>query len=410
MQTKSFSEIISHTNTSPQKRIAELIELINSSEWNRYNCFTNSTISRGDKALPNKPLSGLSFSVKGNIDCAGFETTLGISLPNKKIPAVSADVISHYQSQGAILIGINSLDPLCLTSSGVNPYFGDVINPVNQTLSPLGSSSGSAVSVAAGLVDFAIGSDFGGSIRGPAAATNTVGIKLSPNVFSRTGVFTYHHDMDCLGLITCNVADLALLLPSSDSGLLPNNIKLIAPQLSSNAPIDADLLIKFEKILNILEINYSLDRMEFDFNHINTVHRGALINSIYNKLVALEINKKPTGIDYIDALLTKKPAPTKIIPEQISDISSQFSALLDDNTYLLLPSLPSTNLTKNYVRHNAAKLQYFYPLANLIKCPAITLPIEADFSIQLVGKENSDQILVSAATQVSGLLFNSLPI
>jgi len=133
-------------------------------------------LARGEQV---GPLHGVPFTVKDSFETAGLRTTAGYAPFARHIPAADAPVVARLKAAGAILIGKTNLPPLASGNQTSNPIFGRTNNPWNLTLTPGGSSGGSAAAVAAGLSAFDLGSDVGGSIRGPAHLCGVCGFKPS---------------------------------------------------------------------------------------------------------------------------------------------------------------------------------------------------------------------------------------
>jgi len=152
------------------------------------------------------PLFGLPFNVKDNIDVAGMPTTAGC--PDfAYTPSASSPVVEKLEAAGAILIGKTNLDQFATGLVGTRSPYGTPKNAINPNYIPGGSSSGAAVSVAAGLSSFAIGTDTGGSGRVPAAFNNLVGIKPTRGLLSVRGVIPANRSLDCLSVFALTVED-----------------------------------------------------------------------------------------------------------------------------------------------------------------------------------------------------------
>ena len=125
------------------------------------------------------PLNGLTFAVKDFIDVAGCRTGGGNPdwLAGHPAAAHSAPVVEALLGAGARLVGKTNMDELAFSLEGANAHYGTPVNPACPDRLPGGSSSGSAVAVAAGLVDFALGTDTGGSVRVPASFTGVFGFR-----------------------------------------------------------------------------------------------------------------------------------------------------------------------------------------------------------------------------------------
>ena len=165
-------------------------------------------LKRGRRDLT---LYGIPFAVKDNIDVADMPTTAACKQFTRR-PAKSATVVQRLLQAGAILIGKTNLDQFATGLVGVRSPYGPVSNPVNPRYLAGGSSSGSAVAVATGMVSFALGTDTAGSGRVPAGFTNTVGLKPTRGVVSYAGVLPACRTLDCVSLFTLTCTDARTLL------------------------------------------------------------------------------------------------------------------------------------------------------------------------------------------------------
>src|SRR3984893_3326594 len=157
------------------------------------------------------PLYGLPFAVKDNIDVAGLATTA--ACPGFAYrPARSAPGVERLGQGGAALAGKTNLDQFATGLVGVRSPYGVPANPFDPAFIPGGSSSGSAVAVAAGLVAFALGTDTAGSGRVPAAFNNIVGLKPTRGLVSARGVVPACPSLDCVSVFALTVSDAAAVL------------------------------------------------------------------------------------------------------------------------------------------------------------------------------------------------------
>ena len=155
---------------------------------------------------PDLPLWGIPFAAKDNIDCAGFDTTA--ACPAFAYPATrDATVVARLKAAGAILIGKTNLDQFATGLNGTRSPYGAPRSVFNADYVSGGSSSGSAVAVAAGLVSFALGTDTAGSGRVPAAFNNLVGIKPTKGLLSTHGVLPACRSLDCVSIFSLTVGD-----------------------------------------------------------------------------------------------------------------------------------------------------------------------------------------------------------
>jgi amidase len=128
------------------------------------------------------PLEGLPFGVKDVTETAGIRTTYGSPLYADFVPAEDAEVVRRLKAAGAIMLAKTNTPEFATGANTVNAVFGATRNPWNPALSPAGSSGGSAVAVASGMLALAQGTDFGASIRLPAAFCGIVGIRPTPGL------------------------------------------------------------------------------------------------------------------------------------------------------------------------------------------------------------------------------------
>ncbi len=161
--------------------------------------------------LARGPLYGIPFAVKDNIDAAPLPTTAACPAFAYQ-PAQSAPVVARLVAAGAILIGKTNLDQFATGLVGVRSPYGTPRNPFDPAMAPGGSSSGSAVAVAAGLVSFALGTDTAGSGRVPAAFNNLVGLKPTRGLISTRGVVPACRSLDCVSIFALTVADARAVL------------------------------------------------------------------------------------------------------------------------------------------------------------------------------------------------------
>ena len=168
--------------------------------------------------------AGPRLAVKDLIDVAGVPTTAGCSaVARTAAPAVAdAACLAGARAAGARIVGKTNLHELALLPLGTNPWFGTPTNPLDPRLIPGGSSSGSAVAVASGQADVALGSDTGGSIRVPSACCGTVGLKTTHGRVSLDGVWPLAPSLDTVGPMAATVGGLATGMALLEPGFRPD--------------------------------------------------------------------------------------------------------------------------------------------------------------------------------------------
>ncbi|NSY14316.1 amidase [Agrobacterium vitis] len=156
------------------------------------------------------PLDGIPIAWKDLFDLKGITTTAGSVVLDDQPPAVrDADVVQALANAGMVSIGHVNMSEFAFSGLGVNPHYGTPRNPhsMGEARVPGGSSSGSAVAVAAGLVPVSIGTDTGGSVRIPSAFNGIVGYKATRGRYSMRGVFPLSKSLDSLGPLCRTVQD-----------------------------------------------------------------------------------------------------------------------------------------------------------------------------------------------------------
>ena len=157
------------------------------------------------------PLFGVPYAVKDNIDVAGLPTTAACPGYSYQ-PAGDAPLVARLRAAGAICVGKTNLDQFATGLSGTRSPYGACESPLVAGLISGGSSSGSAVAVAAGLVPFSIGTDTAGSGRVPAALCGIVGLKPSRGLVSTLGTVPACASLDCPSVFATSVADASAVL------------------------------------------------------------------------------------------------------------------------------------------------------------------------------------------------------
>ena len=156
------------------------------------------------------PMQGVPYALKDIYDTAGIRTTCHSKLRADTVPEADSVVAAKFKAAGGVLLGKLATHEFALGGPSFDLPFPPARNPWNRDHMPGGSSSGSGAAVAAGLVRMAMGSDTGGSIRGPAGYCGTVGLKPTYGLVSRRGVFPLSTTLDHCGPLSWTVEDSAI--------------------------------------------------------------------------------------------------------------------------------------------------------------------------------------------------------
>ena len=231
-----------------------------------------------NKIEPYSPgvLNGLSFAVKDNIDVANEITGYGSPgwIDTHSKPVVNAICIEQLLNEGGEFKGKTKSDELAFSLIGVNSFYGTPLNPKAPDRVPGGSSSGSASAVASDLIDFAIGTDTGGSIRVPASNCGVWGYRPSHGSISISGVLTLAPSFDTVGILAQTgeilekVMRVLLAEDSDDSDIFPS-VCFIDDVFQM---ADREILDKITQSLNKISGHYEVQTVklaEITDQHVN---------------------------------------------------------------------------------------------------------------------------------------------
>ena len=364
------------------------------------------------------PLAGLTFGLKDIYDVAGHKTGFGSPdwLATHDIAQTHADVTSQLLAAGAMLMGKTQTEEMAFSLTGENAHYGTPINIAAPDRVPGGSSSGSAAAVAGRLVDFAIGSDTGGSVRGPASFCGVYGIRPTYGRISLVGACPLAPLFDTCGWFArdpdmlARVGNVLLggaasvpgrLLFSDDAfGLaMPDAVTALQPALAriidvlgtpEHVTVSADGLSKWFDVFRVLQ-----------FADIWATHREWITRvqphfgpSIQPRFAAVA---KVEASDVAQMKTARKP------------IVAQLDALLANNAILVLPTMPDIAPLLNASAADTIifreRAMHMLCIAGLGGLPQVSLPLASlhgcPLGISLIAARGNDEMLLALAQQIT---------
>jgi amidase len=369
------------------------------------------------------PLNGLTFAVKDLIDVEGYRTGGGNPdwLADQQPAAQSAPVVATALAAGATLVGKTVTDELAFSLEGRNAHYNRLVNPVCLDRLPGGSSSGSAVAVAGRLVDFALGTDTGGSVRVPANFLGLFGFRPSHGVISLDGVMPFAPSYDTVGWFARDARTLArvgdALLPAQDS----ERISKLQLGQDAFALIDSPLAAELKTRADGLTVSGSVDLFdgrEAQYFDCYRVLQGA---EIWQNLGDWITSKRPRFADDIGPRFAGAAA---ITPAEVARyapirtvIRDGLESLLSADAAILTPVTPCPALS---IDAPTDAIGDFYHRALILTsvaghcgAPQVTLPLGrwqgCPIGLSLLGRHGSDRALLEFTVQVASQIAAMAP-
>jgi amidase len=344
------------------------------------------------------PGDGPRLAVKDCIDIEGLPTTVGCELiAEQGSPAArDAAVVAAARRAGARIVGKTNLAELCWSASGVNPWSGTPVNPADPRRLPGGSSSGSAVAVASGEADVALGTDTGGSVRIPAACCGIAGLKTTWGRVPVDGVYPLAPSLDTVGPLGADVAavelGMRLIEPGFASGEAPARVGRIRPGIAVDPAVDAAV----DAALAGLEVT---DVPGFDFRAVN--HAGNVLIDVEayqaNAHLLPQLDRLTPSIrrnmDEAAALTASQVAEASQVRQDLRD---WFADALGRHPVLAMPTLTGPPPLPG----ERMSLTVLTMPANLAGLPALALPVPGGpdglpASLQLIGPPGGEERLLA---------------
>lgn len=375
------------------------------------------------------PLAGLTFCVKDNVDVAGLAST-GNCPGFGEIANENAPTVQKALDAGAVLIGKNTMDQFATGLNGTRSPDPICRNAIDASIIPGGSSSGSAVAVARGICDFALGSDTGGSGRVPAATNGIIGLKPTPGLLSGRGMIYCNRSFDIIPIFTKTVSEAAHVFASIMGPDPLDPFAYNGPVTESHAGMhyaipDAldhfgDSVAEAAHIENLalLEANgATFSKIDFaDFEEVGELVFGSplVAERLIDYGTFIEDNPHavvPEVAQAINAGLSYSAHETFVALHRLAELKLQCNAILDKVDALVLPTIPRlfsvAEMLANPMSLNSIMGTYTY-FANPIGCAAIAVPgaKRSDgmpSSICFVGPSGSDLTMIAHGQMFEGL-------
>ncbi|MER5430391.1 allophanate hydrolase [Streptomyces sp. NPDC002588] len=374
-------------------------------------------VARGERL----PLAGRLFAAKGNIDVAGLPTTAGCPAYAYR-PAEDAPVVAGLRAAGALLLGTTNLDQFATGLVGTRSPHGAVRNAHDPARISGGSSSGSAVAVALGIVDFALGTDTAGSGRVPAAFNGIVGLKPTRGLVPAEGVVPACASLDCVTVFARTLAEAERALAHMATGTVPSvpgrapgPWRVAVPPLTQLGELDEGWQEAYESAVGQLaaagaEIR-TLDLTPFT-EAAAMLYEGAFVAERYTAVGSFVDKLIEEGGEGLDPTVAGIITRARDIPahrlfadqDRLAALRTRALSELADADALLLPTAPGhptlAEVAADPLGANA-RLGRFTNSTNLFDLAAVAAPAGEvnglPFGVMLIGRACTDERLARIA-------------
>lgn len=350
---------------------------------------------------------GPRLAVKDNIDVAGAPTTNGMYCDRGRQDVVRKDAwcVSQLKRIGMQPIGKTNLNELAFGASGINPWYGTPVNPLDPARIPGGSSSGSAVAVADREADVALGTDTGGSVRIPAACCGVVGFKPTTGRVPTAGVSPLAPSLDAVGLLSRTVDDLRPAWRCLSGGAAEAQpARRVGRVLTAAEPhiehaIDAALAAACVRAERVVIAHWDRAREATWLLQLSEAARqhGSLLTA-----------GLPVGDDVRDGLRQALSVGPESVAKALcvrAEFDIEMTRLLGRHGLLVCPTLPTDPPTAGQAsRHTLTR--YTRPV-NLLGLPAITVPVPGyrfPPGLQIIGARGADDLVLATARHIQAAL------
>lgn len=370
------------------------------------------------------PLTGALVSIKDLFDVAGHITHAGTQFMRHDDPAnCDADVVAALRKAGAAIVGHTNMTELAYSGLGLNPHYGTPVNAFDAQRIPGGSTSGGALSIARDMVDIAIGTDTGGSLRIPAAFNGIVGFKPTQDTVSRAGCKPLSVSLDSIGpmaktVVGCQMA-YDVIRASSGQPELSLNSELVIPENLGFDEIEPAVQRQFQDAVQRLQdAGHTISRETFpslDRYQQLPVWQFAAVESqaIYDaagqdRAVDMDprVASRIARANDVSAVEYRKTLDLRL--RLIEEFKAELGAriLLLPTTPILPPKFTDMEVDDAFGRANLLALRN-PSLANVLDCCSVSLPAgtaKEPIGIMLTATAHRDHALLNFAASVEKIV------
>lgn len=386
--------------------------------------------SLGEMNFENKPLWGIPFTVKDNIDVKGIPTTAACSA-FEYIAKEDAFVVKLLKEAGAICIGKTNLDQFATGLVGTRSPFEIPKNAIDSNIIPGGSSSGSAVAVSHQIVTFSLGTDTAGSGRVPATLNNIVGLKPTLGALSKRGVVPACLTLDTVSIFALHLDDAYNIFnvlckydkedPYSKpkpkiKNKNPKNLVIAIPDKNSQIFFDDDIQKEsyLKTVEDIKKAGFKMIEIDMEpfFKVANLLYEGSWVAERYSVIEDL-IKNKPNEILEVTRNIIKKAenfSSSDVFQDlyKLNALKREIEFIVKKFDVLCVPSIPKVfsvqDIKDEPVKANS-ELGTYTNFVNLLDLSAVALPVNKrkdNFAsgITLIGKSFKELELINVAKKM----------
>ncbi|MFL9906602.1 amidase [Paraburkholderia sp. RL17-337-BIB-A] len=361
--------------------------------------------------------TGPTIAIKDTIDIAGYATTAASRALADTAPASRhAEVVERLLDGGWHIVGKSNMHELAFGMTGINDYTGTPQNPQDALRIPGGSSSGSAAAVGLKLADAALGTDTGGSIRGPAACCGVIGLKPTFGRVSRRGVAPRESTLDCVGPFAREMQMIVAAMQAITTDFDAHAAHASQAGAWNVGIVQVDATSDILKAVTRAANQADCSARTVELAGLTAAFEAGLsvINAETSRAFGHLVETGKLGAD-LDARLRAAAKTTAAQLEAAESVRRQFTAAVDHALasvdVLILPTLPALPITLDEARGGTSVIAMSSLIRpfNLSGHPALSLPLPIagsplKASLQIVGRKGADEQVCAIAARFEAAL------